>query len=148
MKVILRENVPNVGKIGDILTVADGFGRNFLLPRKLATLANERNVKQMDHQKRVAASRLAKAKAAARVTADRMSGLRITAMRHAGEEGKLFGSVTLRDIADLLAESGYAVDKRDIGAPDQIKQVGEYPIVVKLHGDVTAKVTLDVKAAE
>lgn len=146
MKIILRENVPNVGKIGDILTVADGFGRNYLLPRNLATLANERNVGQMEHHKRVATARLSKAKAAARVTADRMSGLRVVATRHAGEDGKLFGSVTTRDIADLIAEHGFVIDKRDIGAPDVIKQVGEYPILVKLHGDVMAKVTLEVKA--
>jgi len=148
MRVILRENVPNVGKIGDVLEVADGFGRNFLLPRKLATQADERNVRQMEHNKRVAAARLAKAKAVASEDAKKMSDIKLTIAKHAGEEGKLFGSITARDVADLLAEAGHLVDRRDIVLPDNIRTVGEYPVTIKLHHDVTAKVTLTVTAAE
>lgn len=148
MKVILRENVPNVGKIGDVLDVADGFGRNFLLPRKLAMQADERNVRQMEHTKRVAAARLSKAKAVASEDAKKMSDIKLTIAKHAGEEGKLFGSITARDVADLLAEAGHLVDRRDIVLPDNIRTVGEYPVTIKLHHDVTAKVTLEVTAAE
>jgi large subunit ribosomal protein L9 len=148
MKVILRENVPNVGKIGDVLDVADGFGRNYLLPRNLAMLANERNVGEMEHNKRIAAARLAKARAKATEDAKAMSQVRLTVTKHAGEEGRLFGSVTVRDVADLLAEAGYLVDRRDIVLPDNIRTTGEYAVTVKLHNDVTAKLVLDVQAAE
>jgi large subunit ribosomal protein L9 len=148
MRVILRENVPNVGKIGDVLTVADGFGRNYLLPRNLAVLANERSEAQFEHNKRVAASRLAKAKEEAKGVAKALDGLRLTVSRHAGEDGRLFGSVTVREVADMLAEQGYNVDRRDITMPDSIKALGEYPVTVKLHSDVQAKVTLEVKAAD
>ncbi len=148
MKVILSENVPNVGKIGDVLTVADGFGRNYLLPRKLAVLANERNVGEFEHQKRVASSRMAKARAQAQGAAKEIDGLRLSVTRHAGEDGKLFGSVTVREVADLMAEKGFNVDRRDLVMPDVIKTVGEYAITVKLHSDVTAKVVVEVKALE
>lgn len=148
MKVILRENVPNVGKIGDILEVADGFGRNFLLPRNLAMQADERNVRQMEHNKRIAAARLSKAKAKASEDAKQISTVRLTIAKHAGEEGKLFGSITARDVADLLAEAGHLVDKRDIVMPDNIRTVGEYAVSIKLHHDVLAKVVLEVTAAE
>ncbi len=148
MKVILRENVPNVGKIGDVLDVADGFGRNYLLPRSLATQANERNVRQMDHNKRVAAARLAKARAKATEESKQLSGVRLSVAKHTGDEGRLFGSVTVREVADLLAEKGFLVDRRDIGVPDNIRTVGEYAVTVKLHHDVVAKLTLEVTAAE
>lgn len=148
MKVILRENVPNVGKIGDVLEVADGFGHNYLMPRNLATMANDRNVKQMDHTKRVAASRLAKARAKATEDSKQINGLRLTIGKHAGDEGKLFGSVTVREVADLLEEKGFSIDRRDIGLPDNIRSIGEYAVTIKLHHDVVAKVTLDVTAAQ
>ena len=146
MKIILQENVPNVGKIGDVLTVADGFGRNYLLPRKLALLANDRNVHELEHNKRVTASKLAKARAAAQTEAQKLTGLKLSVTRHAGDDGKLFGSVTVREVADLLAEQGYQIDRRDISMPDSVKAVGEYAVTVKLHSDVFAKLTLTVEA--
>lgn len=148
MKVILRENVPNVGKIGDILTVADGFGRNFLLPRNFAMLANERNVGEMEHKKRIAASRLAKAKAEAQTVADKMNGVALNVKRHAGEDGRLFGTVTTREVADLLAEQGFNIDRRDLVVPESIKALGEYPITIKLYADIAVKVTLTVESAD
>jgi len=148
MKVILRENVPNVGKIGDLLTVANGFGLNFLLPRNLAVLANERNVHEIEHNKRVTQARLSKAKAAAKEVAGKINGITLSVSRHAGEDGRLFGSVTVREVADLLAERGFQVDRRDITVPDNIKTVGDYAVTVKLHSDVGAKITLSVTAAE
>ncbi len=148
MKVILRENVPNVGKIGDILTVADGFGRNYLLPRNLAMLANERAVGEMAHKKAMVASRLAKAKAEAMTVAEKLNGVTLNVKRHAGEDGKLFGTVTSREIAELLAEQGFNLDRRDLVVPDNIKALGEFAIVAKLHGDVSAKITLTIESAD
>ena len=145
---ILRENVPNVGRIGDVLDVADGFGRNYLLPRNLATQADERNVRQMDHTKRIAAARLSKARAEATEESKKISGLKLSVAKHTGDEGRLFGSVTVREVADLLAEKGFNIDRRDIGVPDNIRTTGEYAVTVKLHHDVVAKLTLEVTAAE
>ena len=148
MKIILRENVPNVGKIGDILTVADGFGRNYLLPRNLALLANERSVGEMEHKKRMVASRMAKAKAEAMTVAEKLNGLTLTVKRHAGEDGRLFGTVTAREIAELLAEQGFHLDRRDLVVPDNVKALGEYVVTCKLHGDVGAKVHLTIESAD
>ena len=145
---ILRENVPNVGRIGDVLDVADGFGRNYLLPRNLATQADERNVRQMDHTKRIAAARLSKARAEATEESKKISGLKLSVAKHTGDEGRLFGSVTVREVADLLAEKGFNIARRDIGVPDNIRTTGEYAVTVKLHHDVVAKLTLEVTAAE
>ncbi len=136
MKVILREKVPNLGNIGDVVNVADGYGRNYLLPRKLALLANERNVKQLDHQQRMMAKRLAMAKAEAMTIADRLKGQRLNVKKHSGEEGKLFGSVTPREIVDLLADRGFEVDRRDLDLKEPIKSVGTFEVTCALHADV------------
>ena len=148
MKLILRENVPNVGKIGDLVDVANGYGRNFLLPRKLALLANDRNVKELEHIRRVTAVRLERARVAARGVAERLGGLTITVLKHAGAEGKLYGSVTNREITDLLGDHGFVVYKRDIKLVDPIRTLGEFDIKVELHTDVGATVKLIVEASE
>ncbi|MCO4762214.1 MAG: 50S ribosomal protein L9 [Myxococcales bacterium] len=148
MKVILREKVPNLGNIGDVLNVADGYGRNYLLPRKLALLANDRNVKQLEHQQRMMGKRLAAAKADAALVADRMTGQRITVKKHAGEEGKLFGSVTPREIVDLLGDRGFAVDRRDLNIKEAIKSVGTFEVECSLHVDVISKFFVIVEALE
>jgi large subunit ribosomal protein L9 len=148
MRVILRENVPNVGKIGDIVTVADGFGRNFLLPRNLASLANERNVRELDHLKRIADSRLLKARDGALKTADRLRGQRIIVKKHAGDDGRLFGSVTPREVVDLLSERDFVVDRRDLNLREPIKTVGTFEIAVKLHHDVSANFSIIIEAHE
>ncbi len=148
MRIILRENVPNVGKIGDIVSVADGFGRNYLLPRNLASLANERSVKEFEHLKRVAEVRLVRARAAALSTADRLRGQRITVKKHAGDDGRLFGSVTPREIVDLLDERDFTVDRRDLSLREPIKALGSFDLSVKLHHDVSVQFTLIVEAHE
>ncbi|MEY3011570.1 MAG: hypothetical protein RIT45_305 [Pseudomonadota bacterium] len=148
MRVILRENVPNLGKIGDIVTVADGFGRNYLLPRNLASLANERNVKELEHLRRIAEVRLEKARVESLTVADRMKGQRITVKKHAGDDGRLFGSVTPREVVDLLAERDFIVDRRDLSLKEPIKAVGTYEIACKLHAEVTSAFTLIVEAHE
>lgn len=148
MRVILRENVPNVGKIGDIVSVADGFGRNFLLPRNLASLANERNVRELDHLKRIADARLVKAREGALKTADRLRGQRILVKKHAGDDGRLFGSVTPREVVDLLSERDFVVDRRDLSLREPIKTLGAFEIAVKLHHDVSANFSIIIEAHE
>lgn len=148
MKLILRENVPNLGKIGDIVDVSNGYGRNYLLPRKLALLANDRNVKQLEHYRRVTAVRLERARVAAQSVAERMSGLSLAVVKHAGPEGKLYGSVTNREIADLLGDQGFVVDKRDIKLFEPIRALGDYTLQVELHQDVTAEIKVIVEASE
>jgi large subunit ribosomal protein L9 len=148
MKVILRENVPNLGKIGDIVKVSDGYGLNFLLPRKLAIIANERNMRELEHHKRVTSLRLERARTEAKGLVSRLDGLRITVRKHAGEEGKLFGSVTTREVADLLGDQGFEVDRRNVDLPEGVKQLGEYAVDVTLLDDIKATVTLVVESVE
>jgi large subunit ribosomal protein L9 len=148
MRLILRENVQNLGKIGDIVTVADGYGRNFLLPRNLAMLANERNVKELEHLRRIAEARLEHARVESLSVADRMRGQRITVKKHAGEDGRLFGSVTPREIVDLLAERDFIVDRRDLSVKEPIKALGTFEVEVKLHQAVSSTFTLIVEAHE
>src|SRR5688500_5272318 len=106
MKVILQEDVANLGSTGDVLDVADGYGRNFLLPRKLAVLADERNTRRMDHQKRLANARQAKVLTAAKELAGKLNGTAVSIKRQAASEDKIFGSVTNQDIAEALATQG------------------------------------------
>ena len=148
MKVILRENVNNLGKIGDVVQVADGYGRNFLLPRKLALLANERNVRELEHHRRVTQVRLAHARVAALSIHERLDQLRLTVRKHVGEEGKLYGSVTTREITDMLADKGFELDRRDVTLPLPIKAAGEFQVNVKLHHDLEAAVFVIVEPIE
>ncbi len=148
MRLILRENVPNLGKIGDVVDVANGYGRNYLLPRKLALLANDRNVKQLEHFRRVTAVRLERARVAALSVAERLGGLKLNVVKHAGLGGKLYGSVTNREIADLLGDNGFEVDRRDIKISDSIRSVGDYTVKVELHADVVVDVAVHVDASE
>jgi large subunit ribosomal protein L9 len=148
MRVILRENVQNLGKIGDVVTVADGYGRNFLLPRNLAMLANERNVKELQHLHRIAGVRLEHARVESLTVADRMRGQRITVKKHAGDDGRLFGSVTPREIVDLLAERDFMVDRRDLSVKEPIKALGTFEVEVRLHHSVMSTFTLIVEAHE
>lgn len=148
MKVILRENVNNLGKIGDVVQVADGYGRNYLLPRKLALLANERNVRELEHHRRVTQIRLAHARVAALGLHARLDKLRLTVRKHVGEEGKLYGSVTTRDIGDMLADKGFDLDRRDISLAQPIKATGEFEATVKLHHDLDAAIIVSVEPIE
>ena len=148
MKVILRENVNNLGKIGDVVQVADGYGRNYLLPRKLALLANERNVRELEHHRRVTQVRLAHARVAALSLHARLDKLRLTVRKHVGEEGKLYGSVTTREIGDMLADQGFELDRRDISLAQSIKTAGEFEASVKLHHDLDASIVVIVEAIE
>lgn len=146
MKLILREDVDSLGRSGELVTVKDGFGRNYLLPRKLAVLANERNVRQLEHEKSVIAARQAKLKGEAQQVAGKLSAINVTIRRKVGEQDKLYGSVTALDVAEALAAQGQKVDRRHIHLPEPIKALGDYEVEIRLHHDVSAKVKVQVAA--
>jgi large subunit ribosomal protein L9 len=144
MKVFLREDVKNLGKIGEVVNVSDGYARNFLLPKKLAVEANTRNIKEFEHNKRIIQERAAKIRDASKATANKLSALSIVIKAKAGEEEKLFGSVTTMDIAEALKAEGYEIDKKKISLEEPIKRLGEYSVEVKIHPEVSATVKVQV----
>jgi len=144
MKVILQQDVDNLGSTGDVKEVADGFGRNFLIPRKLAVLADERNVRRLQHQQRIAAARQTKLLAAAKETADKISQTAVSIKRQVGEGDKLFGSVTNHDIADALAAAGIEVDKKSVVLEEPIRNIGVFQVPVKVLRGVDASVKVYV----
>ena len=144
MKVILREDVPNVGRSGELVNVKPGFGRNYLLPRKLAVLANEANVKQLEHDRAVISARQAKLRGNAEEQAKRINAVSVTIGRKVGEQDKLFGSVTALDIAEALAAKGQKVDRHHIHLTEPIKTVGSHEVEIRLHRDVAAKIKVEV----
>ena len=146
MKLILREDVENLGKGGELVEVKPGYGRNYLLPRGLAVLANPRNVKELEHQKAVAQAKAAKLKASAQAVAKRLSETPVTLKRKVGEQDKLYGSVTALDLVEALAQRGVTLDRRLLDLAEPIKTVGDFEVPVKLHRDVPAKVKVKVEA--
>ena len=138
MRVILLENVPSLGKTGDLVKVSDGYGRNFLIPQKKAILATEKSLKAIEHQKRLIQQRLEKTKKDAGKIAQRIETLSCTFLRTVGESGKLFGSVTSMDIENYLKENGIEVDRKKISLEEPIKNLGMFTVPIKLHADVTA----------
>jgi large subunit ribosomal protein L9 len=147
MKVILQENVPNLGKVGEIVKVKDGYGRNYLVPNQLAVIADERNVARMEHQRRTADARAQKLLGEAKAVAEKLSQTAVTIRRQAGEENKIFGSVTNRDIAEALAAEGFAIDKKQIVVDESIiKNLGVFNVAVKLAPEVSADVKVYVIA--
>jgi large subunit ribosomal protein L9 len=146
MKLILREDVDNLGKSGELVNVKPGFGRNFLLPRKLAVLANPKNLKQLEHERATIAARQAKLKAAAEEQAKKVEGVKVKLARKVGEQDKLYGSVTTLDIAEGLAKAGVTLDRRLLHLKEPIKALGNYEIEAALHPGVVAKVKVEVVA--
>ena len=144
MKVILREDVHNLGKSGELVTVKDGFGRNYLLPRQLAVLANDANVRRLEHEKGVINARQAKLKGAADEQAKKLGALSVKVTRKVGEQDKLYGSVTALDIAEALAAQGQKIDRRHIHLPEPLKALGSYDVEIRLHRDVNAKIKVEV----
>lgn len=147
MKVILKENIDTLGHIGDIVKVAPGYARNFLLPKGLAIEATEKNAKALDHAMRQLAYKKNKALESARNLAARLEALAIGLTHQAGEEGKLFGSVTNMEIAAFLKEQGFEIDRKKIVLAEPIKQLGEYTVAVRIHPEVTANLKVSVKTA-
>ncbi|MFQ5931146.1 MAG: 50S ribosomal protein L9 [Nitrospiraceae bacterium] len=144
MKVILKENVEGVGHIGDLLDVSDGFARNYLLPRQKALEASTRNVKTLEHSKRVVAEKARKERLEIEAFAKKLSTASLSFTVQVGKEDKLFGSVTAKDIEEELSAKGFPVDRRKIQLGQPIKELGTYTVPIKLHRDVTASVTVTV----
>lgn len=148
MEVILREEVPHLGSIGDVVRVKPGYARNYLLPRGLAVVADKRHVKQLEHERRSAAEKRERAARAAQSLADKIAAVRLTFKARAGEEGKLFGSVTNMDIEKALAEKGFAIERRRIRLDDPIKQLGEHRVPIHLGVGVDTEVKITVEPLE
>ena len=138
MKVILKADVDRLGKVGDVVTVAPGYARNFLLPREMATSATDRNLALIEVEKKRYAKAQAKKRVEAQELADKLAALSLTIAQQSGENDRLFGTVTTMDVAAALAKEGFAVDKRQISIEDPIKSLGIYTVPVKLHAEVTA----------
>jgi large subunit ribosomal protein L9 len=144
MKVILKSDVKDLGNIGEVVNVKDGFARNFLVPKGLAVEASTKNVKVFEHEKKKIQEMARKVKAGAAGLAERISAAKITIKAKAGEEDRLFGSVTSMDIADALKAEGIEIDKKKIQLDEPIKRVGEYTVAIKLHSDVSAQLNVQV----
>jgi large subunit ribosomal protein L9 len=140
VKLILREDVENLGKIGEIVDVAGGYGRNYLLPRGLAVKASMKNVKEQEHQKKIIQARMDRNKKDAEELAGSLDSVSCTITRKTGEEEKLYGSVTSRDIEEALREEGVSIDRKRIVLDEPIKKLGVYTVPVKLHTDVTGNI--------
>jgi len=144
MKIILREDVENLGKAGEVVKVKDGYGRNYLIPRQLAVLANVRNMKSLDHDRRTIETRAKKTRKTAEATAATLSAVSLTLPAKVGEEGKLFGAITSRDIAEALGKAGVTVDRKAIQLADPIKQVGDYKVKIRVAADVLPEISVSV----
>lgn len=147
MKVILQENIDTLGQIGDIVKVAPGYARNYLLPKGFAIEATEKNAKALEHAKRQLAYKKNKALEAAKLVATKLEAVNVTLAHQAGEEGKLFGSVTTMEIAAFLKEQGLEIDRKKMVLAEPIKQLGDYTVPVKIHPEVTANLKVRVTAS-
>jgi large subunit ribosomal protein L9 len=147
VQVILSEDVPSLGDAGELVSVKPGFARNYLLPLGKAVVATEASKRALEHQKRVIAEKVARERKLLEGEKARFEGQVIEITAQAGEEGKLFGSVTAAMIAEKLAERGLEVDRRKVALADPIKEVGEHPVVLKLHREIQATITVKVTAA-
>ncbi len=146
MEIILREHVDNLGRRGEIVKVADGYARNYLLPRKLALPATAGNRKQVERERAKFEATESEERKIAEAMASRLAGLEVVIARKVGETEALYGSVTTGDIAEALAAKGFDVDRRKLHLADAIKKIGEVDVPVKLHRDVTATVKVKVVA--
>ena len=148
MEVILKEDVPSLGHRGDVVKVADGYGRNYLLPKKLAMQATAANKAVIEQMKASAVRKSAKEKAEAEALVSQLNNIALVFERKVGENDHLFGSVTSADIAAQLEAKGFNIDRRKVHLDEPLKQVGEFHIPVKLHREVTAHIAVTVKPEE
>jgi large subunit ribosomal protein L9 len=146
MKVILTEEIRGLGTRGEVVTVKDGYARNYLIPKNLAQEASKGNLNAIEHQRRKWALLAQEEKNAAQKAADRVKGVKVQIEKRVGEHGHLFGSVTANEIADALAEKGIEVDKRRIELSSPIKNIGLHDVEVRLHRDVSASIQVEVVA--
>jgi large subunit ribosomal protein L9 len=144
MEVILRQHVDNLGRRGEVVKVADGYARNYLLPRKLALPATAGNKQHVERERKIVEAREAEERGQAEAIASRLSALNITIARRVGETEQLYGSVTAGDIADFLREKGFEIDRRKLILPEPIKAIGEHDVPLKLHREVTVPLKIHV----
>jgi large subunit ribosomal protein L9 len=144
MKIILMEDVPTLGRRGEVRDVATGYARNFLLPKKLALAATPANLQNLDHLKRQRERAEVKARDEAQATARRVEALALAVATRASEDGRLYGSVSAQDIVEFLEKHQVTVEKRRVGLEEPIKMLGEYHVPIKLHPDVTASLPVTV----
>jgi large subunit ribosomal protein L9 len=146
MEVILREHVDNLGRRGDLVKVADGYARNYLLPRKLALLVTDGNKKQIERERDKFEARELEEQKVAQAVAERMANVQLEITRKVGETEALYGSVTSADIAEALAAKGFDLDRRKLQLQEPIKKLGEYEVPLKLHREVTIQIKVRVVA--
>lgn len=144
MRIILTEDVQNLGISGDLVNVKAGFARNFLLPQNKAMLADPRNIKAVEHVKFITEHKIKKARASVEALAEKLNNLKITIAHLVGEDEKIFGSVTTMEIGKALSAEGFEIDRKKIILEKPIKELGEFKIPVKLHKEVKAEITLEV----
>ena len=148
MEVILRDDISNLGTRGQVVKVAPGYARNFLIPKKLAVAATESNKKIVEQERQAHLRKEAKLAGEAQDLAKLVNGVSVTFHQKAGENDQLFGSVTSKDVADALAAKGFTIDRRKIQLDEPIKTLGEFKVPVRLHREVTAEVTVVVAKEE
>lgn len=147
MQVILTQDIENLGSIGDMPTVKDGYARNFLLPRKLAVTATRSNLKEIEHHKRVLAKKKERLLSDFKSLAKKIEALTIVITKQTGEDKKIFGSVTTSEIEEALAKNNLTISRKNIKIEDTIKSLGEYKALIHLHSEVTASLKLKIEAA-
>jgi len=148
MKVILMRDVDHVGEVGEMVDVADGYGRNFLIPRGLAVAATAKNKRQLEHEQRLREHRLVRVRQDAQTLAEKLQAVPCHFVRKAGEEGKLFGSVTAMDIAEALKTAGFEVDRRRIQLDQPLKALGDFTVPVRLQAETSATVKVTIAPEE
>jgi len=146
MEVILKEDVPSLGKMGAVVRVRDGYARNYLLPRGLVLVADKKNLKMFEHQKRIITERRERILKQGQDLAEKLAAVSLSIAVKVGEEGKLFGSVTNMDIEKALKDTGFDIERRQIHLAEPIKTLGDYEVPIRLSADVTAPVKLSVVA--
>ena len=146
VQVILSEDVPNLGRTGDVVKVRAGFARNYLLPRHLAVEANQKNIREFEHNKRVSMLKRERQKGHALTLKEKVEALALVIKARAGEEGKLFGSVTNIDIERALREKGFDIERRKIHLPEPLKRLGDFQVAIRLEAEVEASLKVEVAA--
>jgi large subunit ribosomal protein L9 len=144
MKIILKDDVKSIGSMGHIVDVADGFARNYLVPRGLAVEANVKNIRALEHEKKVIQEKAKKIKISAQDFSEKISDMTLVIKAKAGEEGKLFGSVTTMDIAEEMKNQGIEIDKKKISMDEPIKRIGEHTVNIRLHPEIVTHVKVQV----
>jgi large subunit ribosomal protein L9 len=148
MKVILTKDLENLGKAGALVEVKPGYGRNYLLPREMAVLATAKNVRQLEHDQSGILARAARQRSSMDAMAKKIAAIHLKFARKVGEQDKLFGSVTSKDIHDRLVEQGYEIDRKQIHRPEPLKTIGDHEVEVKLHPEVSAKLKVAITAEQ